>query len=94
MLNIYESIDTNSLLMNVQDEVAAAQPDIDKRTEQLVSKGRWAVPGYKASLHCLCCDLIHLANYAIGEIRRLVRSISVSLILPKYSQTGCTTYCE
>ncbi|KAF2447187.1 mitochondrial ATP synthase [Karstenula rhodostoma CBS 690.94] len=29
------------------DEVATAQPDIDKRTEQLVSKGRWAVPGYK-----------------------------------------------
>ncbi|KAF2197290.1 NAC-domain-containing protein [Delitschia confertaspora ATCC 74209] len=29
------------------DEVAAAQPDIDMRTEQLVSKGRWAVPGYK-----------------------------------------------
>lgn len=31
----------------VQDEVAAAQPEIDKRTEQLVSKGRWQVPGYK-----------------------------------------------
>lgn len=30
-----------------QDEVAAAQPDIDKRTEQLVSRGRWQVPGYK-----------------------------------------------
>ncbi|KAH7116773.1 hypothetical protein B0J11DRAFT_100589 [Dendryphion nanum] len=29
------------------DEVAAAQPDIDRRTEQLVSKNRWAVPGYK-----------------------------------------------
>ncbi|KAL0260292.1 ATP synthase d subunit [Diplodia seriata] len=29
------------------DEVAAARPDVDKRTEQLVSKGRWAVPGYK-----------------------------------------------
>ncbi|KAI4184445.1 MAG: hypothetical protein L6R41_004733 [Letrouitia leprolyta] len=29
------------------DEVAAAQPEIDKRTEQLVSKGRWQVPGYK-----------------------------------------------
>ncbi|KAF1997677.1 mitochondrial ATP synthase [Amniculicola lignicola CBS 123094] len=29
------------------DEVVAAQPDIDKRTEQLISKGRWAVPGYK-----------------------------------------------
>ncbi|PVH94077.1 NAC-domain-containing protein [Periconia macrospinosa] len=29
------------------DEVSSAQPDIDRRTEQLVSKGRWAVPGYK-----------------------------------------------
>ncbi|KAL9627816.1 MAG: hypothetical protein Q9204_006311, partial [Flavoplaca sp. TL-2023a] len=29
------------------DEVAAAQPEIDKRTDQLVSKGRWQVPGYK-----------------------------------------------
>ncbi|KAL8752329.1 MAG: hypothetical protein Q9184_005769 [Pyrenodesmia sp. 2 TL-2023] len=29
------------------DEVAAAQPEIDKRTAQLVSKGRWGVPGYK-----------------------------------------------
>ena len=36
--------------MGVQEEVATAQPDIDKRTEQLVSKGRWHVPGYKASL--------------------------------------------
>ncbi|KFY21706.1 hypothetical protein V491_02947 [Pseudogymnoascus sp. VKM F-3775] len=29
------------------DEVAAARPDIDERTTQLVSKGRWGVPGYK-----------------------------------------------
>ncbi|KAI9675274.1 MAG: ATP synthase d subunit [Caeruleum heppii] len=29
------------------DEVAAARPDIDERTSQLVSRGRWAVPGYK-----------------------------------------------
>ncbi|KAI9697424.1 MAG: ATP synthase d subunit [Candelina mexicana] len=29
------------------DEVAAARPDIDERTAQLVSKGRWHVPGYK-----------------------------------------------
>ncbi|KAI9777581.1 MAG: ATP synthase d subunit [Peltula sp. TS41687] len=29
------------------DEVAAAEPDIDRRTEQLVTKGRWSVPGYK-----------------------------------------------
>lgn len=32
---------------NLQDEVAAARPDIDEKTAQLVSKGRWAVPGYK-----------------------------------------------
>ncbi|KAH8601236.1 putative ATP synthase subunit D, mitochondrial [Bisporella sp. PMI_857] len=29
------------------DEVAAAQPEIDEKTSQLVSKGRWSVPGYK-----------------------------------------------
>ncbi|RDL36533.1 putative ATP synthase subunit d, mitochondrial [Venustampulla echinocandica] len=29
------------------DEVAAAQPQIDEKTSQLVSKGRWMVPGYK-----------------------------------------------
>jgi hypothetical protein len=30
-----------------QDDVAAAREDIDKRTSQLVSKGRWMVPGYQ-----------------------------------------------
>jgi len=29
------------------DEIAAAQPEIDEKTSQLVSKGRWSVPGYK-----------------------------------------------
>ncbi|CAG8977225.1 hypothetical protein HYALB_00007921 [Hymenoscyphus albidus] len=29
------------------DEVAAAQPQIDEKTNQLVSKGRWMVPGYQ-----------------------------------------------
>jgi len=29
------------------DEIAAARPDIDEKTAQLVSRGRWAVPGYK-----------------------------------------------
>lgn len=29
------------------DEVAAAEPSIDEKTAQLVSKGRWSVPGYK-----------------------------------------------
>ncbi|EHL00794.1 ATP synthase D chain, mitochondrial [Glarea lozoyensis ATCC 20868] len=29
------------------DEVAAAEPQIDEKTTQLISKGRWQVPGYK-----------------------------------------------
>ncbi|KAH0427469.1 ATP synthase d mitochondrial [Colletotrichum kahawae] len=29
------------------DEVSAAEPSIDEKTSQLVSKGRWSVPGYK-----------------------------------------------
>ncbi|KAH8662130.1 hypothetical protein BX600DRAFT_437549 [Xylariales sp. PMI_506] len=29
------------------DEVATAEPSIDEKTSKLVSKGRWAVPGYK-----------------------------------------------
>lgn len=36
-------------LISGQDEVVAARPDIDKRVEQLVSKGRWQVPGYQVS---------------------------------------------
>lgn len=35
------------ILYASQDDVVAAAPDIDIRTEQLVSKGRWMVPGYK-----------------------------------------------
>ncbi|KAF7197181.1 ATP synthase subunit d, mitochondrial [Pseudocercospora fuligena] len=29
------------------DDVVAARPDIDQHVEQLVSKGRWQVPGYQ-----------------------------------------------
>jgi len=52
-----ELIDLEKTLKNIEetrpwedltvDEVAAAEPEIDQRTAQLVSKGRWAVPGYK-----------------------------------------------
>lgn len=36
---------------DLQDDVAAARPDIDQRTEQLVSRHRWHGPqGYKASI--------------------------------------------
>ena len=36
---------------SLQDEVAAAEPSIDQKTAQLVSKGRWVVPGYKVCHH-------------------------------------------
>lgn len=29
------------------EEVARAKPEIQKKTDELVSKGRWDVPGYK-----------------------------------------------
>lgn len=38
------------MLTSPQDEVAAAKPEIDQRTEQLVSKGKWMVPGYKVCI--------------------------------------------
>ena len=58
-------------MFSVQDEVAAAQPDIDKRVSQLVSKGRWAVPGYKvrrsiSPLSGLIADTLCRKNLAIS----------------------------
>lgn len=58
--------------MLVQDEVAAAQPEIDTKTAELVSKGRWNVPGYKV---CRTFDknvdrcISITANGFTGEIR-------------------------
>ena len=67
----------------IQDEVAAARPDIDERTAQLVSKGRWAVPGYKAS-HLFDIPRRGIlyenpTDTKIGEIRRPFRVIKISL---------------
>jgi hypothetical protein len=39
-------MDANPLL-SPQDEVVQARPDIEARTEQMVSKGRWMPPGYQ-----------------------------------------------
>ena len=60
-----------------QDDVAAARPDIDQRTEQLVSRHRWHGPqGYKASLprHLFECETV--LTTSIGEIRRSLSAIS------------------
>ncbi|KAJ5028613.1 hypothetical protein J3E72DRAFT_237922 [Bipolaris maydis] len=75
------------------DEVAAAQPEIDKRTEQLVSKGRWAVPGYKARFWSNCLDQCINTNTPTGEVWRSVRPLNIffpcSLSVP---DLGCITY--
>lgn len=77
------------MLIRGQDEVAAAQPDIDKRTEQLVSKGRWAVPGYKASPKPMVVDAIEqMANTLTGEVRRPLGALSVFLCFFKMPRTG------
>ena len=36
-----------------QDEVMAAQPEIEKRVEQMVSNHRWMPPGYKVCSHLI-----------------------------------------
>lgn len=58
----------------LQDEVAAARPDIDEKTSQLVSKGRWAVPGYK--VRNVARFASQCINQFIGEIRRPLRALS------------------
>lgn len=53
----------------------AAQPDIEKRVEQMVSNHRWMPPGYKVS----CSQTppyIRLLILVTGEIWRLVRHVS------------------
>ncbi|KAL8387465.1 hypothetical protein RB595_009884 [Gaeumannomyces hyphopodioides] len=43
------------------EEVATAEPSIDEKTSKLVSKGRWTVPGYKAS--CTSCATSSVSAY-------------------------------
>jgi hypothetical protein len=85
----------------VQDEVAEAQPDIDKRTEQLVSKGRWAVPGYKVSFTFFppMMRKMQLLTPPVGEVWRSVRPLSASFstclkIPPGWVWVVLPTYCE
>ena len=35
--------------VTLQDDVAKAAPEIERRTEEMVSQGRWMVPGYRVS---------------------------------------------
>ncbi len=83
------------------DEVAAAEPSIDEKTSKLVSKGRWAVPGYKVRVlrsvefMPLCGD--HDAPYVLttfrrltGEIRRPLYPLNNCSLLPDSPFSLCT----
>jgi hypothetical protein len=54
---------------SLQDEIAAAEPQIDEKTSQLVSKGRWMVPGYKVCVFEMDGDWVATDKFT-GEIRR------------------------
>jgi hypothetical protein len=60
-----------------QDEIAAARPDIDEKTAQLVSKGRWQVPGYKVCVNQSChrSTSRSAAETQIGKIWRSLIAI-------------------
>lgn len=60
----------------------AANPEIDERTSQLVSKGRWQVPGYKVCCPGTCpLRLNHSLTMLTGEIWRSVCSLERALHL-------------
>lgn len=62
-----------TLGLSYQDDVCAAVPEIEEKTTELVSKGRWSVPGYKVCE--MRAGLMRIrtkpeADYFIGKIRR------------------------
>jgi len=66
------------------DEVAAARPDIDKRTEMLVSQGRWDVPGYKVRFAFWFSPVFKwesMLTIAIGEVWRLLVAVDGRLTM-------------
>jgi hypothetical protein len=72
------------------DEVAAAEKTIDEKTSELVSKGRWMVPGYKVCvpLGVLCCcygsDTPNRRSLAILPLsKRIASPASVAVLYRK-----------
>jgi hypothetical protein len=63
---------------SLQDEIAAAEPQIDEKTSQLVSKGRWMVPGYKVCIFGEDKCWMNTDKFT-GEIRRPFHSIDNDL---------------
>ena len=84
------------LLTNaLQDEVVAARPDIDERVSQLVSKGRWQVPGYKvcSSVELYghhCADTVNRSVSAICLCYRRGRCCSIDQCVHTHSQAEVT----
>lgn len=72
------------------DEVAAAEKTIDEKTSELVSKGRWMVPGYKVCVplrvHCCCygSDTPNRRSSAILPLsKRIASPASVAILYRK-----------
>jgi hypothetical protein len=58
-----------------------------------VSKGRWAVPGYKVRLQGNMDQLRRHANNPAGEVRRSVRTLSIFFpCRQNVPNLGCITY--
>lgn len=57
-----------------QDDVAEADESIDQKTEQLISKGRWQVPGYKVG-YGTCTKKVDCEAVLIPIIGEVWRSL-------------------
>lgn len=73
------------------DDVAKARPDIDERTSQLVSRGRWAVPGYKVRDHRMVEYYDSgRANNSTGEVWRPLGFVRKQKSFYRASTRQCT----
>ena len=78
--------------MAQQDEVAAAEPEIDKRTEQMVSNGKWMPAGYQV-YHNASCYAFHLLTLITGKIWQSFRALIVPLCIAELEQPP-TSYVQ
>lgn len=64
-----------------------ADPEIDRRTEWLVSRGRWSVPGYKVCIFHQYYPTSSLANTVKGKIRGSLDPLDLAYKLFVYPST-------
>lgn len=88
----YTAIEDDTDADELQDEVAAAQPEIDEKTSSLVSKGKWMPPGYKVRsfLHPKSDYTNNDFRSASATLLPFKRKISCH-IMPPYPSTNTIT---